>query len=74
MLRVIFTIVFFCVACCIFLGSAVSLKAEDGFNDGVVIRIVHGNNSLLQLFNLVQDQTTLNFAYDEKEIDKTRII
>ena len=74
MLRVIFTIVFFCVACCIFLGSAVSLKAEDGFNDGVVIKIVHGNNSLLQLFNLVQDQTTLNFAYDEKDVDLSQSV
>ena len=74
MLRVIFTIVFFCVGCCIFLGSAVSLKAEDGFNDGVVIRIVHGNNSLLQLFNLVQDQTTLNFAYDEKDVDLSQSV
>jgi TonB-dependent starch-binding outer membrane protein SusC len=74
MLRVIFTFIYYCFTCCLLLGSAVSLKAEDGSPDKVVIRIVNVNNSLLQLFELVQDQTSLNFAYDEEDVDLSQSI
>jgi len=69
MLRVIFANLFYCVICCSLLVAPVFSRASDPFAENVLIRIVKANTSVQQLFQLVQEQTPLNFAYDEKDVD-----
>ena len=69
MLRVIFANLFYCVACCTLLMAPMFTRASDPIDDKVLIKIVKANTSVQQLFQLVQEQTPLNFAYDEKDVN-----
>ena len=69
MIRVMFASLFYCVACCTLLTAPKFTRASEPFAEKVLIRIVKANTSIQQLFQLVQEQTPLNFAYDEKDVD-----
>ncbi len=57
------------VFCFVVTGSNTA-KAEPSRNlNDVYISIKTSNNTLLQFFKLVESQTTLYFAYDEKEVN-----
>ena len=60
--------------CLLVAGTSVA-KAErqDKLNE-VIISIETSNSTLLQFFKLVESQTTLFFAYDEKEVNVSQIM
>ena len=69
MLRVIFGYIFYCLACTILSISPAASKAAGAYADKVLIKIAKENSSLHQVFQLVQEQTSFHFAYDEEDVD-----
>jgi len=74
MLRVIFGYIFYCLACTILSISPAASKAAGAYADKVLIKIAKENSSLHQVFQLVQEQTSFHFAYDEEDVDLSRTI